>query len=397
MPIKIEQVTENALVINDYDDILTTQQMVKILSKHSDLKIESIQNPCQATYKGKTINLCVKNISYLGIPHLHYKKRIQIPSGWKEILQQDNTLLIGVYSYNGCVTFCIFDTKTYKNNNLNNSSAHIHTMDLYQARKLGIFKKTDKKDNNIIVFTESNFQKVFDDILFGKQIKLSEEINAFKEFSKILKTDWYGIECYREMIENGFNNAYQPEWAGFYLEYKFKQFLDNNPNYQKYCQYVQNKYDNAIDLDLWFAKSKFYGDLKAHTVNAGLLGNDVKNIKQAINEYKKIWYIVFSHHTEKDCNYEGEVTKFWNLAINNKHQKAGIKKHKELDSYLSKMKKSVKLDNFVILEINKINFKHLKIFNQGKNSDGNPRNTKISISKKDLENDNFAIYRQKLT
>jgi hypothetical protein len=59
----------------------------------------------------------------------------------------------------------LFDTAKYKNNQLNNSSAHIHTMDLHKARKDGIFEKTDKQGNNIIVFTEQNFQKVFDMVL----------------------------------------------------------------------------------------------------------------------------------------------------------------------------------------------------------------------------------------
>ncbi len=60
------------------------------------------------------------------------------------------------------------------------------------------------------------------------------------------------------------------------------------------------------------------------------------------------------------------------------------------------MKNSVQLDNFVVLEINQFNRQYLVDFNQGKNSDGNPRNIKISIKKEDIKNDNFAIYRQKL-
>jgi hypothetical protein len=56
------------------------------------------------------------NISYLGIPHLEHKKRIQIPRKWKEILQQKNTLLLGIYSYKKDITFCLFDTAKYKDN-----------------------------------------------------------------------------------------------------------------------------------------------------------------------------------------------------------------------------------------------------------------------------------------
>jgi hypothetical protein len=64
--------------------------------------------------------------------------------------------------------------------------------------------------------------------------------------------------------------------------------------------------------------------------------------------------------------------------------------------YLNRMKYSVSLESFDVLEISSINLKHLKAFNQGKNSNGKPRAVKIAIHKKDLENDNFVIYRQKL-
>ncbi len=82
---------------------------------------------------------------------------------------------------------------------------------------------------------------------------------------------------------------------------------------------------------------------------------------------------------------------FWNKEINNNKGK-----NKKLDSYLSKMKHSVKLSYFVVLEINQFNQKYLTYFKQGKNSNGTPRNVKISIKRKDIENDNFAIYRQKI-
>ncbi len=50
----------------------------------------------------------------------------------------------------------------------------------------------------------------------------------------------------------------------------------------------------------------------------------------------------------------------------------------------------------MVLEINQFNRQYLVDFKQGRNSDGKPRNIKISIKKEDIKNDNFAIYRQKL-
>ncbi|VVM22899.1 hypothetical protein BSPWISOXPB_9576 [uncultured Gammaproteobacteria bacterium] len=63
-------------------------------------------------------------------------------------------------------------------------------MDLHKARKDGIFEKTDKQGNNIIVFTEQNFQKVFDMVLLNQQIQLSNELNIFDQFSQTLNLNW---------------------------------------------------------------------------------------------------------------------------------------------------------------------------------------------------------------
>lgn len=197
------------------------------------------------------------------------------------------------------------------------------------------------------------------------------------------------------MIDANFNQAYQSEWTGWYLEHKFEQFLKNNTEYAKYCQYIQNKKNKAIDLDLWFKEKQFYGDLKAHDINQNLLGNDKTNICKAMEKYQKIWYIAFSHNTTKDVA-TGKVTKFWNNAINARVKRTGKGKLKKLDSYLGIMKSSIKLDNFVVLEINQFNQQYLVDFKQGKNSDGTLRNIKISIKEEDKKNDNFAIYRQRL-
>lgn len=384
MPIKIEQVTKTGLVVSDFDSKLTMKQIVLLLSKYGDLEITSNKNPYQTTYKGKSINLCIANITYLGIPNLHYKKRIQIKPLWSDVMQKNNTLILGVYSYQNNLTFCLFNAKTYKNNKANNSAAHLHTMDIYKAKELGVYKKTDARNNEIIVFTEKNFQKVFNMILFDKKVSLSNELNVFNEFSKTLNTNWLGVDCYDEMRQNNYNNTKQAEWAGFYLEYKFNQFLNNNSNYKKYCQYIQNKSKNDIDLDLWFGKKHFLGDLKAHTIGGGLLGNDEFNAYEAVRLYDKFWYISFNHTTEKDKNHNAEVMHKWNEI-----------RGKNSMGYLNKMKYSVCLKSFYVLEVSKINIKYLKAFNQGINSNGKPRATKIAIHKTDLENDNFAIYRQK--
>jgi hypothetical protein len=141
---------------------------------------------------------------------------------------------------------------------------------------------------------------------------------------------------------------------------------------------------------------KFYGDLKAHTINTNVIGNDKRTVIKAIQNFKKIWYVVFSHKTIKDKDCNGGVTEFWNKELNKRYKKTGEGKFKKLDSYLNRMKHSAQLDSLVILEINEFNKKYLADFHQGKNSNNTTRKTKISIKNKDINNENFAIYRQKL-
>ena len=124
----------------------------------------------------------------------------------------------------------------------------------------------------------------------------------------------------------------------------------------------------------------FYGDLKAHSVGSGgIQGNDYDTIMELL-EKQSIYYVVCNHDTvkDKDCGYE--VTEFWN--------KAQSKSDKR--SYGNKMKNRVYLKGYQILELNKYNKQYLNIFKQGKNSDGSPRNPKIMISKKRI--DNFLVH-----
>ncbi len=93
-------------------------------------------------------------------------------------------------------------------------------------------------------------------------------------------------------------------------------------------------------------------------------------------ETQSIYYIVVNHETEKDSDHNYEVTKFWNTVQNKK----------DLMSYSNKMKYEVKIKSYYVLELNKYNKQYIDVFNQGKNSDGSPRNPKISISMKNLNN-----------
>lgn len=375
----VEQIL-NSTVVEDYAEILTPTEIKEIICESFKDSTIGSDGYIYGSYMGTKYCILCKNISYLGNPHPIYKKRIQIPEGfinlYNENINKDiATLLIGVYKYKDTVLFCDFDTSKYVNNKSHNSSAHIYTIDLLNGVRNGVFKKKDYRNNIITVFDENNVNKFLEMKLNVSSTTGVEVFDTLDEFFASMFKEWLGIECYMEMIENRFNNKFQPEWPGFYLEYKLEKYLEENHK-TDIIRYCQNKKNGDIDLDLYFPKLGMYGDLKTHSSNSNAIqGNDYNTIMDLI-ENQSVYYIVCSHETEKDKNHGFIVTEFWNKAQNKE----------DLHSYGNKMKYSVKLTKYYILEINKYNKKYLEIFRQGKNSDGKSREPKIMIPDKYIEN-----------
>lgn len=391
--IKVEQINNNYEVVEDYGEILSKSEMKTILLNcFTDTKYE--KGCIWGELHSKKYCIYFKNISYLGTPHPFFKKRIQIGDNFKELYKENQcngivTLLLGVYKYKDVLLFVDFDTTKYANNKSHNSSAHVYTIDLKNGLLFGVFQKEDVRKNLITVFTKDNISKYLESKLVGNVDLRLGFITILDEFYSGLEKTWFGIPSYREMIDAKFNNAYQPEWPGFYHEFRFEKFLETTPEYKKEIQYKQNKKDGEIDLDLFFTRLETFGDLKAHSNDSsGIQGNDWDTIMNVIDE-GSVFYIVLNHDTEKDKDYNNEVTIFWNTQNNIKRLLTG-KKAKDLLSYAEKMKYSVKLTSYYVLEINKYNKQYLKEFKQGVNSNGKPREPKISISSKNIGN--FLIH-----
>lgn len=386
---KVEQVTIDGDVVVDYDQPLKGSEIYKFLSNKFKMVSNKKSSPFIIEYKDKIVALYIKNITYLGHPHPIFKKRIQIPHKFIETLNEyENVILLGIYRYNNHYILSNFDYEKYKNNQANNSSAHVNTIDILKAVENEIFEKIDKNENKITCFTENKIIEVFDSVLKLNNLFYENELTVFKKFNEYISKRWYGKYVYEEMIREGYNNAYQAEWVGFFLEYKFEKFLENNPLFMKYCKFISNKKTYDIDLDLYFPRKNYYGDLKTHTRFTNIQGNDKETIDKVISNYKKFWYIVYSHTTILDKNRDHIVTKYWNKKINENY-----KKNKSEYSYGSRMKNNIVFKDMNVLEVNNFNLKYLKIYNQGKNSNGKPRKPKIMIPSKDI--DNFAIYRHK--
>ncbi len=382
--IKVEQVCDNYEVVEDYGEILTKKEVQHILQKN--FKGTTYEDGCLYGEKaGKKYCIYFKNVSYLGTPHPFFKKRIQIGDNFREIYRknQENdiqTLLLGVYKYKNTVLFVDFDITNYANNKAHNSSAHVYTIDLKNGLLFGIFQKQDVRNNLITVFTPENVDRYLDSKTVGGVDLRLGFITVLDDFYVSLSKEWYGIDAYQEMIDDNFNNAYQPEWPGFYHEYKLDKYIKEHPNAKEDIQYKQNKKSGEIDLDLFFPKVRTYGDLKAHSNDStGIQGNDWDTIMTVL-ESSSVYYVVLNHDTERDRDCGNEVAIFWNTKLEKDN----------LLSYANKMKHSVKLTSYCVLEINRFNKQYLDVFHQGHNSDGSPRNPKIQIKNKNIGN--FLIH-----
>ena len=378
---KVEQVI-NGLVIEDYDERIPPKDIRNILLKN--FSISTKQNPFVATLGGSQINLFVKQVTYLGHPHPTYKKRIQISLGWNEKLREPRSFLIGLYKYRTTLVYVVFDTTNFIERRTNNSSAHVSTLDIRNACHDGVFDKVDNQGNKITLATQSRIVGLLEKLVRG-ETTTPPNVIPFRNFKSSLGREYHGITCYQEMMSANFKRGMnQAEWFGWYIEFRFKNYLDEYPNFKRVCEYQGHRGGLELDFDLVFSDG-FLGDLKSHSLNrgGGVPGNDKSGTELAIKRHGKLWYVIISHNTvmDKDCGYE--VTKWWNDKLGKQNNM----------SYARRMKNSVILARLQILEIDKFNAPQLfSDFNQGRQSSGEPRKPKYKISKTSINNNNFLVY-----
>lgn len=390
----VEQVDTEGNVVFDYDNILSTKELYERISNYFPNISRDEEGMVVGYFDENKYSIRAKNITYLGNPHPFYKKRIQISNDLLDFYNESNKkgykpILLGVYTYKDNLIFCDFKIEDYVSKKAHNSSAHVYVEDIVSATTESFFQKTDANKNRITVFDKESTELFLED-LFDEEQELilelkkntkdncalsKETIERIEDYFKHLNKMWHGISCYQEMIHYNYKNKFQPEWAGFYLEYTFEEYLRVN-NLEGLIRYAQDKTSDGIDLDLYFPDIEQYGDLKAHSdYSNAIQGNDWKTIENLVMSGKHIYYIVCEHSTEKDSDYDFEVTKYWNKVQNKEN----------ILSYSKRMKNSVVLEKAYILDINKDNFNYLSKFKQGINSDGKPREPKIMIDIKNLE------------
>ena len=341
------------------------------------------------TYRGRRYRVWALNVTYLGHPHPLYKKRVQLQKTFRDFCAENRrqgvkTLLLGVYTYGDVQLFCDFDITQYAQRQVNSSSAHVNVFDLQFALAEHFVQKTDSRGNRITIFDAAH-AGAFLQWKFGGVVEKPELFQVFDDFFSTLERDWYGVDCYNEMFAARYRNARQSEWPGYYLEFRFEQYLRER-QLDDVVRYAQDKRENGIDLDLYFPGKGCYGDLKAHSTDSGaILGNDKETVMSLIKA-GEVYYIVCNHDTRMDKDRGGVVTRHWNRLLGKKN----------LTSYANKMKHSVRLRSYCILRLTRDNVQYLRDFNQGHNSGAAqlPRKKKIKISKREV--DNFLIHQMTL-
>lgn len=345
----------------------------------------------------KKIILLTAQITYLGNPHPSYKKRVQLKSWFADVIKFSlansfayDVRLIGIYKYKDNVIFVDFDKTNYINRKMHNSSAHVYTNDLYQAMEIEIFTKIDKNKNRITTIKPDKFKSYLLKEKSGKSVEIEELIKIVDNFNKnhFVFDEWIEVDkAILEMKKNNFAQRKQCEWAGFYLEYRFKDYIFKK-KIDNYVTYMNDSgEDNIFDFDLKFLSPVFFGDLKSSSIDQlSTMLNDAKHVKDELELYGKLRYLVYEHETIKDKDLEGYPFTKKRLEIIRLFE-PDYKKGED-SSYRDRLKAKVKYKKMFIVEINNINF--LSLLEEGSKGfhqpNGDLRNVKFKFTKTNIEN-----------
>ena len=165
--ILVEQINQEGNIVIDYDTSISIKQIYDRISKYFP-KIQKKDGMIVGDYKGKKYSIRAKNITYLGNPHPHFKKRIQIPEDLqkfynKSIEKKFKPLLLGIYTYGETLVFCEFRIEDYVMKKAHNSSAHVSSDDIVAAVKSDFFQKIDAFNNQITVFKPNVVENFLED------------------------------------------------------------------------------------------------------------------------------------------------------------------------------------------------------------------------------------------
>ncbi len=171
--ILVDQVTQDGLLIEGYDVSLSPSEIFDQISNYFPKvsKTASDSRVFVGNHKGHKIAIRCKNVTYLGNPHPHFKKRIQISDDLYDFYRfalsiEAEPILLGIYSFKSNTIFVDFKIDTYIEKKAHNSSAHVYVSDLAAATEDGYFQKTDFFGNTVTAI-RPDVVNVYLDELFG--------------------------------------------------------------------------------------------------------------------------------------------------------------------------------------------------------------------------------------
>ncbi len=396
--VSVDQLLPSGVLVQDVDTTLSDSEKTRLLlTALPGATVESIGRQKYVLWNGHA--LLYKQITYLGIPWDSYKKRIQIPKQWLEAYDglAEKGLqphFVGIYCYRDTVVFGDFSPVTYLRRKANNSAAHVFTNDLFQAIQQGSFERIDKNQNLITTVRGDAFAAYLSD-----RVKLPEDprFAHFRDFNEQLFTglEVHVLDAVREMTLAQWPDRFQGEWAGFYLEYKFDEFVKKHSNSQLPLRFVKVKTKATLDFDIEILSEKgeieFLGDLKSSDVTKfEAPGNDKLTLEEALKRYGRLWYVIYEHETKKARDFGDLATRAWNEyrwangLVPRKNEQNPL-------SYASRLKQSIRYTGMKVLEVNSVN-RDLVLgdFHQGVQQSGAARNVKVNIKKRQIEN--FVVY-----
>ncbi len=336
---------------------------------------------------GRGVCFYTRNVYHLGGDWSAEKKRIQVGADFPKLYRANldgriETVLLGIYHYypdgkDGVTLFVCFGAATYAGRSTHNSAAHIHTIDLLNAVKNGVYRRIDRSGNELLVLDKAHFVEHVNG-LRGEggvdSVRKDREILSYlgKMFEAMPKK-FVGIDCYKEMIAaNDRTRMHQSAWEGWYYEFYFKKYLERHPNPN--VVWWAKKGAGELDFDLRFTCGEwFYGDVKSDAVNRPVQGNLKESVDLLVLEKRgRLWYVAIEFTPHRDAEHGYVTTRWWNKQLG--------KDDRPL-SYASRMKHSIDVNRMDVYEINAGTIPYLSVFYPSP-CDGKPRRPKYLIPHK---------------
>jgi|TARA_B110000438_G_scaffold109284_1_gene107251 hypothetical protein len=200
----------------------------------------------------------------------------------------------------------------------------------------------------------------------------SDVIKAAERICPIIKKipmNWDGKKVILEMKENEGRNWRQMEWIGWYFEYWCNRNLKSVMQMPCSKKYGKVEFDGYLEIP-W--------DFKVHVTKSGnnIIVNDLQSIKNAIKDFGCIGLIVVIG----SAIYDNELQDFKQWHDKQKGKISNyVRKNIEKGISSRQRKVSMKISKILFIKLDDDCLDNCSIHNQGKNSNGKPREPKVLL------------------